>query len=45
VRVRLHGIHYNADTKWPEGFNPKAAGAIPIKEEVPASIAQESVDS
>jgi len=23
----LHGARYSADTKWPEGFDPKAAGA------------------
>ena len=26
--ANLHGATYNADTKWPEGFDPVAAGAV-----------------
>ena len=27
-KVRLHRATYDAGTRWPEGFNPKAAGVI-----------------
>ncbi len=27
----LSGAYYNADTKWPEGFDPEAAGAVLIE--------------
>ncbi len=29
--ANLHGATYNADTKWPEGFDPEAAGAVLVK--------------
>jgi len=31
VRANLTGASYTFFTKWPEGFNPKAAGAIEVE--------------
>jgi hypothetical protein len=31
-RANLSGATYKADTKWPDGFNPEQAGAVPINE-------------
>jgi uncharacterized protein YjbI with pentapeptide repeats len=27
-RAKLDGANYNAETKWPEGFDPEAEGAV-----------------
>ena len=31
--ANLSGAKYNADTKWPEGFDPAAAGAVLVKDD------------
>jgi uncharacterized protein YjbI with pentapeptide repeats len=31
--ANLHGATYNADTKWPEGFDPEAAGAVLVEDD------------
>ena len=28
IDANLTGVQYNADTKWPEGFDPQSAGAV-----------------
>ena len=29
----LRGAKYNADTKWPKGFDPEAAGAVLVEDD------------
>ena len=30
IGANLSGARYNADTTWPEGFDPQAAGAVEV---------------
>ena len=32
-KADLREAKYNANTKWPEGFDPKAAGAVLVKDD------------
>ena len=31
--LTANGATYNADTTWPEGFNPEAAGAVLVEDD------------